>query len=37
VLLIYKPGSEPEPELAAFPHSLWGIVKSAANLTPRGL
>lgn len=37
VLLIYKPGSENEPELASFPHSLWGIVKSASNLTPWGL
>jgi hypothetical protein len=23
--------------LALFPHSLWGVVQSAENLTPRGL
>lgn len=24
-------------DLASFPHSLWGVVQSAENLTPRGL
>jgi hypothetical protein len=24
-------------DLASFPHSLWGLVQSAENLTPRGL
>ena len=24
-------------DLANFPHSLWGVVQSAENLTPRGL
>jgi len=24
-------------DLAKFPHSLWGVVKSVENLTPRGL
>ena len=26
-----------ESELATFPHSLWGVVESSENLTPRGL
>lgn len=26
-----------QSSFASFPHSLWGVVKSAENLTPRGL
>jgi len=48
LLLIYKPGTESiitilykiylaNCNLALFPHSLWGVVQSAENLTPRGL
>ena len=48
LLLIYKSGCEgtfkyliilliAESDLATFPHSLWGVVESAENLTPRGL
>ena len=47
ILLIYKAGTEginiecliniATCDLASFPHSLWGVVQSAENLTPRGL
>lgn len=48
MLLIYKSGCEckhrlplkrhlAQCDLANFPHSLWGVVQSAENLTPRGL
>lgn len=26
-----------QTDLVSFPHSLWGVVESAENLTPRGL
>jgi hypothetical protein len=37
ILLIYKNGTECTNDLANFPHSLWGVVQSVENLTPRGL
>lgn len=37
ILLIYKNGSQINNDLANFPHSLWGVVQSVENLTPRGL
>jgi hypothetical protein len=37
ILLIYKNGKELQNDLANFPHSLWGVVNSVENLTPRGL
>jgi len=37
VFLIYKSGTEHSSNLVNFPHSLWGVVQSASNLTPRGL
>ena len=37
VLLVYKAGTENDSELVNFPHSLWGVVESASNLTPRGV
>eukprot|EP01016_Furgasonia_blochmanni_P003180 TRINITY_DN11245_c0_g1_i1.p1 TRINITY_DN11245_c0_g1~~TRINITY_DN11245_c0_g1_i1.p1 ORF type:complete len:237 (-),score=30.72 TRINITY_DN11245_c0_g1_i1:34-744(-) len=37
VLLVYKKGSEDKSGFLAFPHSLWGLVESYSNLTPRGL
>lgn len=37
VLLLSRKGGQPQPELASFPHSLWGVVMSAHNMTPRGL
>jgi len=46
ILLIYKSGTEctflplnrlAQSDLVSFPHSLWGVVESASNLTPRGL
>ena len=37
LLLIYKADSEAPNSLANFPHSLWGVVNSVENLTPRGL
>jgi len=37
ILLIYKNGSESQNDLCNFPHSLFGVVQSAENLTPRGL
>jgi hypothetical protein len=47
--LIYKSGTEgnfchfnlfsilAQSDLVSFPHTLWGVVESAENLTPRGL
>lgn len=46
ILLIYKAGCEgkfnkanilAQCDLVQFPHTLWGMVQSAENLTPRGL
>jgi len=37
ILLIYKTNAQHYGSLAKFPHSLWGIVQSAENMTPRGL
>ena len=34
---VYKNGTECTNDLANFPHSLWGVVQSVENLTPRGL
>jgi hypothetical protein len=34
ILLVYK---EEISEMSAFPSSLWGIVESSSNMTPRGL
>ena len=36
ILLVYK-GNDEIYELSAFPNSLWGIVESSSNMTPRGL
>jgi hypothetical protein len=36
ILLVYK-GSDEMYELSAFPNSIWGIVESSSNMTPRGL
>jgi hypothetical protein len=37
VLLVYRANSTKNMEVVSFPHSLWGLVQSADNLTPRGL
>ena len=38
VLLVYKANHDrSKTDFASFPHSLWGVVESASNLTPRGL
>ena len=37
VMLLYKDGHLCTNDLANFPHSLWGVVNSVENLTPRGL
>ena len=36
ILLVYKANDE-FYELSAFPNSIWGIVESSSNMTPRGL
>lgn len=36
ILLVYK-GNDEMYELSAFPNSIWGIVESSSNMTPRGL
>lgn len=36
ILLIYK-GNDELYDLSAFPNSIWGIVESSSNMTPRGL
>ena len=37
VLLVYRANTKEKVDVVSFPHSLWGLVKSADNLTPRGL
>lgn len=36
ILIAYK-GGEEMYELSTFPNSIWGIVESSSNMTPRGL
>jgi protein-tyrosine phosphatase len=36
ILLVYK-GKDDLSEISAFPTTLWGIVESSSNMTPRGL
>lgn len=37
VLLVYRANTNEKVDVVSFPHSLWGLVESADNLTPRGL
>ena len=37
VLLVYRANTKEKVDVVSFPHSLWGLVESADNLTPRGL
>lgn len=37
VLLVYRSNTKEKVDVVSFPHSLWGLVESADNLTPRGL
>lgn len=37
VLLVYRANTKENVEVVSFPHSLWGLVESTENLTPRGL
>lgn len=37
VLLVYRANTTEKVDVVSFPHSLWGLVESADNLTPRGL
>ena len=37
VLLAYRANTKEKVDVVSFPHSLWGLVESADNLTPRGL
>jgi hypothetical protein len=37
VLLVYRTNTKEKVDVVSFPHSLWGLVESAENLTPRGL
>lgn len=37
VLLVYRANTSEKMDVVSFPHSLWGLVQSADNLTPRGL
>lgn len=37
IILIIQKSKDQSEDLTIFPNSLWGIVKSSSNLTPRGL
>lgn len=37
VLLVYRANTKEKNDVVSFPHSLWGLVESTDNLTPRGL
>jgi hypothetical protein len=37
IILIIQKSKDKSEDIAIFPNSLWGIVKSSSNLTPRGL
>jgi len=37
VLFVYKKRTEEGATPVSFPHSMWGVVESSSNLTPRGL
>ena len=37
VLLVYRANTKEKNDVVSFPHSLWGLVESTENLTPRGL
>jgi protein-tyrosine phosphatase len=37
VLFVYRKGAEESTSFSNFPHSMWGLVESYSNLTPRGL
>jgi hypothetical protein len=36
ILIVYK-GNDELYDLSSFPNSIWGIVESSSNMTPRGL